>query len=342
MELLRKLAFTLTTMALILSVTVLIVSLFITHTLADEANVKTQLKESGLYDAIATDITTKIAVETDQVDTNEPIIQNAVNDSLNAGIVRKFSEDFIGTTFSWLRGEIPKPVVTLNMAVIRGTFIDSVSSQLKTRLEGLPVCPTGVIPETTDPFKISCWPEGVSIDQQIETVKADLENDPIFNSKGLSAQDITLDTNGSQQPYYEALSYLPKYYRWLTYAPFVSVASILALIGLLVLFARPHEKGFKTTALICLPTGLILIVGGSFIPQFTFLITRPLTSALQGNSFKDPVQSLASNMIGQTGSFFVVRGILLTIIGALFVVWYVLASRQRRGKVHTGRLSRPF
>jgi len=344
MNLLRKLAFALATTTLLLAVSVMIISLFMIRIIGNEAHLKTELRNSGLYDAVATDLTSKISINTEEINSEDPIVQTALKDSLNSSTIRKFSEDVITSTFSWLRGDVATPSFTLNTKDLQPIFFESLTSQLKTRLEALPPCPTGVIPETTDPFTATCWPAGVSIDDQLATLTTELQNDTTgaFDTNNLSAKDITVTVNGQQQPYYQALDWLPTYYHWLTLAPWIAALSVLALIGLLVLLASPHEKGYKTAAIICAPIGLILVIAGSFIPQFTFLITNAQTAALKDNTFKDPLQTLANNLIHSTGSFLVIRGVLLLTAGVLLAALYIISSRQRRNKIRTGQLSRPY
>ena len=344
MNLLRKLTFALATTTLIFSVTVLIASLFITRTLASETTLKTALRDSGIYDVVATDITSKVSLNTDEISSSDPIVQKALNDSLNGITIRTFSEDFITSTFSWLKGEVKTPSFSLNVNDLRPVFISSLSAQLKAKLEALPACPTGVIPETTDPLTATCWPRGVSIDEQIKSLTTSLESESneVFETKNISAQDVTVDVNGVKQPYYQAFNWLPKYYYWLTLAPWIAAISILILLELLVLLARPHEKGYKTAAIIFVPSGLFLVIAGSFIPQFSRIITNAQTEAIKDSTYREPLQTLVSDLINRSGSFFILRGALLFVVGILLIALYVLAAKQRRATTATGQHSRPY
>ncbi len=329
MEFLRKLAYALATTTLALSLYLLLASLFILGTIGNEALVKQQLRDSGIYKAMATDIATRATSESG--DKQDPLVQAALTQTITGDTVGQFAEDAIGSTYSWVRGEAQTPSFTLHVDTIKPTLIANLTTQLRSRLESLPMCPKGVIPSNTDPFTASCLPTGVSIDKEIASQQAQIQAqaDEAFRNTNLTANDIKVEKDGVEQPYYQGLSSLPKYYHWLVLAPRIAAISTVILIGLLVLLARPHEKGLKTSAIICLPVGCLLLLVGIFIPTVVDQLSRPIATSLKDSTYKEPVTSLVASLLGNTKSFLITQGIVLILIGALLVLWYTLDAKKR-------------
>lgn len=340
MEILRKLSLALVTLLLFLTTIVMIASIFIVHTIGNEEALKTQLKESGLYDAAAESITDEFSINTASLPSNNTIVNQAVEDSLNGVTVKQAAENFISSTFDWLRGEIAQPRFTLRASDVKIVFADNLTRLLQERLSGLPACPANTIPSSTDPFTASCWPPSLSIDTELAKLRTEIEtNTATLDDRDLTAADITINTGGESQPYYVALQSLPRYYRLATLTPAIAGMVMLLLFALLYTLGSPHENGLKIAAVAILPIGLVLVVIGSFVPQFSPVLARYATDNINSEIFKEPVQTLATNVIQSTGSLLATKGTMLTILSVLLIIAYLLRSRIRRNKVKTGRLS---
>ncbi len=334
MNFLRKLAFALTVTALSLSLYVLLLSLFVIGTIGNEASIKQQLRESGIYAAVASDIATRTKSESGDA-AQDPLVQTALKQTITADTVSQFAEDAIGSTYAWVRGDVKTPSFTLHVDTIKPVFVSNLTAQLKSRLESLPTCPKGVMPSNTDPFTATCLPVGVSVDKEIASQQAQIQAqaDEAFRHTNLTASDIKTEKDGVEQPYYQSFSSIPTYYHWLTLAPRIAAVTTVLLIGLLVLLARPHEKGFRTAAFVCLPIGCILLVAGVFIPTVVDRLTHPIATSLKDSPYKGPVTSLVSSLLDNTRPFLVGQGIVLILIAVLLLTWYTLDSRRRKQNI---------
>lgn len=228
--------------------------------LTDKDNIKTWLKEGGLYsnfvDVVTDQAYKKIDEETVEKSTNlsRDDILSIVKDVLTEDWLTMQGEKIVDSVYSWLEGENARIDFQIDLSERKEILGNSIGTLLKAKLADIPACGAGVVPNPGDqfnPFEAECLPQDVDyeqeVDKAIDSMIAD-ENflaDAQYDSKEINISSEV--TNRVQQAY--------------------EVSENIALVFLIAVFVITLVlfiivPGFKNGFIV---SGFVLLMGGSLV-----------------------------------------------------------------------------
>ena len=277
------------------------------------AHLKTWLRQSHVYDTIVDNILSQskgsLAKSSggDQSVADQPAVKEAAKKAFNPQFLQNTSEQFIDGVTPWLEGKSPQPTFAIDIAGAKKAFAQNIADYARTRYAGLPVCPKGQVPNTSDILSVDCRVPGIAIDAQIQQTTNDLTNSKDFLPDAtFTASNLTTGQGTDKKPLFDQLKNVPKGYSWAHRTPYILGGLALLAIGVIVLASTERRKGVRRVA-----TSLTIAGGGLLISLWlvgfgerkleTHIIQTPsASSGLQSTGLallKEVQHSLSSTLV---------------------------------------------
>ncbi len=266
MLILRRTFVVLLSLLFLASISTFVTSRSLSVVFGRSANIKAQLVKSGLYKDLPPQLYAKFRKSLNPNTTiagasiERPEIEAAFLEALSPERMQRLTESSIDTFYNSIASPDANIQLNIDIGEVKQAFADGLAQRIQTRLSSLPVCRTA--PVGTDPFTITCLPQGLNIQAESERIKKEV----LSNQDFLPQSTISLDTlrNGdltkTSQPT-QSFQIIKNAYRWLMRLPWASGVLSLVLAALIVLVAPRRLNGIRTVFSILLVFGLINVVG---------------------------------------------------------------------------------
>lgn len=333
MEVARKLALAVCEAILLFCIGLFVLALLFRVTIGNPELVKSTLSESGIYTVTTNNLKEQLrGANADIGGTDSPIIPNAVDQAIKTGAIQNFIESGIMQTYAWLEGTTETPQFSLDINQIKTEFADAVAAGLTERAATLPACSARVRPTTSNIFTINCIPPGTDATAEIEKIRQQIlatDAEQINSSAPLSAEALTAEKDGQQQPYYQSLKQLPGYYQALKAAIFVITGIFLLMALLIVLLKRPRFMALRTLSIPFMIYGILYIIAGYFVPKQLGGLIDSSTKQVSSTDFGEPLKAVGTTFINHGSSVLIKTGAVFFIIGVVCLAAYIMIKRKQ-------------
>ena len=198
------------------------------------------------------------------VSPSSPQVKQAAEQAFTPQLLRTSVNTILDSNYAWLSGKAATPSFQVNLSSANQAYAKQVGQTVETRLAGLAVCtPTQLakIPVPADPLTVICRP--ASLDPKTEGARVAKElvsSGSIIKNPVITANNLGQEAGDSQnQPYYQALSQLPKVYKLMVNAPWVFGAmALLTTLGI-IFIAPTRRRGARRIGVVLALAGLILL-----------------------------------------------------------------------------------
>lgn len=287
----------------------------------DPEPVKKILKESGIYtSAVDTFLDSTNNPNEDssgEISPDNPVVQAAFKKAFPPQLIEDSTENFIDSTYRWLKGETALPEFRIDLTQAKATFIDEVAAGAQARAASLPACPRGQT-DFGDPFSAACLPRGVSPALAADKVRAELANNKDFLSDPvLTASTFKSGENPEQSAF--AGSSLPDVYQNLNNGKILLIVLALLVITGIVFLSPSLSQGIRRV-------GIILLIVGIGILIAVFITNKAATDALpnilaksENPALTDKLQSLVRDIAQNSNKIFSIFGWVYAGLGAVAV-----------------------
>ncbi|MDB5171227.1 MAG: hypothetical protein JWO35_921 [Candidatus Saccharibacteria bacterium] len=311
------------------------------HTLGKPATVETSLRNSGVYNQIASYAINRASDVTGapagSVSLNNPQVQAIAKSVFSEQLVQQNAETFINSNYRWLNGATVTPDFTLDLSSAKQSFASRIGQTVLDYLSKLPVCTPAQLVQlqslaTVDPLTISCRPATVQPQAEASRVVNQILSSNFLTQPVVTANTLKINGQSEQnKPYYEKFSKAPQVYQLLQKAPLIF--GILALITALgVIFIAPvRRKGVRRVGLTFTLVG-ILLIATKFVSDTLFnkLETKVFTGA-ETTDVQKPLIDAAHQLEKQLVTVDLYIGIVFVIIGLALVALYFKMRSASKG-----------
>lgn len=252
-------------------------SFMMSWTLKEPDTIKGWLNNSGMYNKIVPEVSRLATIQQKQenalVQITAEDITEAAKVAFPADTLRSDAERVVDAFYAWLKGDTDSIDFTVDFSGRQTVFAELMTAKLEEKINNLPACTTTgrFTVQAFDPFKADCKPKNVDLTEELAEFKDELaKSEDILPKVTYSGDDITLrGANGEAVPLSQELSWLPKAYRFLVYAPWtISVMTFISALAL-IFFSTLRRKGLRRVAGGLTFTGVIMLVSGVFLrPAF--------------------------------------------------------------------------
>ncbi len=333
MEIARKLTLAVCETMMLLCIGLFVLGLLFRVTVGNPDLVKSTLAESDIYATTTNNLKEQLLnANTDIGGSDSPIISSAVNQAVKAEKVQAFMESGVTQTYAWLEGTTETPEFSLDINQIKIEFADAVAAGLTERAGTLPACSARLQPTTSDIFTIECIPPGTNATTEIEKVRQQIltaDAEQINSEAPLSAEAISIDNNGQQQPYYQSLKQLPGYYQLLKVSVFIITGVFLLMALLIVLLKRPLFTALHTLSVPFMIYGVLYIVAGYFVPKKLENLLNSSAKPVSSTDFGEPLKKIGTTLIDHGASTLIKTGVVFFIIGVACLAAYIVIKRKQ-------------
>jgi len=264
-----------------------VASVSFAQTLGDQTYFLNKIETAGVYKA-ASDSLIDAAEGQGEV---EPLIGEALRETINPGVVKSSLEPALISTYSWLEGKVDKPDYSLKIGDAKETFETSLTSKLRAQAKRLPACTSA--PVTTSLFEAQCIPPGTNVDEIIAaTVERVTAHADIFTNEAVGDGVLTAteaEQLGLSLPAQSPPAEIASVFQFLDRGQIgFIIGALLSGLGILFLSAS-LLKGVRKISILFLINGvglLLLGVGllaglGALVPSAAVDSTEALVLAFQ-------------------------------------------------------------
>lgn len=334
MEVARKLTLAVCETILLFCIGLFVFALLFRVTIGNPELVKSTLSESGIYTITTNNLKEQLrSANTDIGRTDSPIIPNAVDQAVKTERIQNFMESGVTQTYAWLEGTTETPQFSLDINQIKTEFADAVATGLTERAATLPACSARLQPTTSDILTINCIPPGTNAAAEIEKVRQQIlaaDAEQINSEAPLSAEALSIDNNGQQQPYYQSLKQLPGYYQALKAAVFVITGVFLLMALLIVLLKRPRFMALRTLSIPFMIYGILYVIAGYFVPKQLENLLDSSTEQVSSTDFGEPLKKVGTTLINHGSSVLIKTGVIFFIVGVACLTAYIIIKKRQK------------
>lgn len=346
MNVLRRLGLALSIALFSASLVLLVLAVSLNHVLGTSGYIKRSLKESGVYTQLVDSITAQARQPAGESHNNSlPLereeIRRAAREAFSPEIVQQSVETIVDGTYTWLEGKRDQPQFQVDLAPAKTDFANRIGTYARNRAADLPVCTR--LPESINPFEITCRPPGVNLDPEIRRLTAELATtsqylaDPV-----ITPEDLTINEGGKPVPYYQAGDEWPGIFARMRQAPFVlgalAALSAAAVIGL----SRPPRRGLRHLSVALITAGITTLLGWWLFGWFTNSFGRMAgENSVHTTTFAQDVvaASLLGTLERALSGLVWLFGLLYLGLGIFCLVTTRLLARRRAGIVEPSQVN---
>jgi hypothetical protein len=274
MQFLRKLALGLSLALFIPLLLTLPSFVSLNQTIIKPEFVKETLVEAKVYEGLSSYIVEQASKNQETADNT--IIIASVQKAATPTELQKIVEPPIDATYKWLNNPDEKFDVQVSLAPLKASFVKAMEENTQAKITGLPRCTSRAV-TTTDPYEMTCLPQGVTVEQVMQQARAEIEqNQNLLGENETIA--LTKETGAPQPPTEGAAPENPaekvetptidtnqfkiyaKVYNWVKVGtPIVAILTLLAALGIMLL-SSPRYKGLRRSGVMFIISGVLLLV----------------------------------------------------------------------------------
>lgn len=300
-------------------------TLALRFTLAEPVTIKTWLKDSGVYESIAEEVSKNATIQQTSdgsvVQITSKDIVSVAQEAFPSSTLQRAGESVIDGFYSWFKGDTTGPEFRIDLTQEKALFANLMAKKLESKINELPECSdTGVIKvQAFDPFTADCKPKGVDLTKVLANFEDEIaKSTDLLSQTVFTGGDIKIDNSSSvPERIGSALPWVPKAYTGLLWAPFV-IVGLTVIVAIVSIFgASSKRKGVKRTASNLLFVGIVLVASGLLLWPITQRLNRASTTTLGDQA------SLTQNIVNPL--FEEVAGT-YSLIGVYFGAGYIAVS----------------
>lgn len=186
-------------------------------------------------------------------------IRSALGTAFPKSFLNSSAHSLIDANNAWLRGATSVPHFKVDFADGKKRFAATVSRVITMRLRAIPECTLAQLRmiQTSNLSTLTCRPPGIDVGVEEIQVEQQIVHNQNFINNGAITQD-TLTLGQDHNPYYHKLSWLPRVFQALRYAPYVC-AVLAIMLGLVALYTLPdRRRGLGKIARTLIIAGIVL------------------------------------------------------------------------------------
>ncbi len=311
-------------------------STYVFFNVVNADNIKGALKEEGVYKNVVPAVlktTADTNVSTGQLPLKEQWVQDAATKAFSADDLEQKTNTVVDSTFTWLDGETDKPTFSIDFTENKELFSKEVADYTQNRVAALPPCTFANIPDSIDPYNLTCKVPGISTTSIGQSVQQQINNDdnflknPIISSDNASLNPV--NQTATENPF-TRLEGLQQIYQNKSLLMWILPLSTLlfATAGLALALNRINglkrlSRSFAFSAVSLLLIGLLLGVG--FDRVIDTFAADAITSSIAG-----PV---VTNLAAQAQRvYFIFAGIAVALSIGLYVGARIINSRSLKSR----------
>lgn len=296
---------------------------------------KASLRQHQIYhrfveDTLKQQIGNKLPVD-------NPLVQQALKVSFSPPYLQKATENTLDRAYDWVHGKTAEPELAVDLSTPKQRFLDTLSASLEQRAETLPVCtnPATTPADLEAALNLTCRPRGVSTEQLVSSVRAQLAQSEFFRDDTFTLADVK-DSRG--RPLSERLAFVPQlhtYYIWSLYL----MPLVLVLSGLAIIFWSASRRGGVKLL------GWLLVVGGitSILTSLTISwLLRWGADALANQegsilALHRSLLQVVNDLAADLRFWWIGLGVLYVVLGT--VLWLVLKFKKSKKREKAEQLN---
>lgn len=296
--------------------------------------VKTWLSKSGVYSSVIEEIAQQTKIE--QAGQNTALLSSddvapLAKAAFTPESVQVGSEQAIDGVFSWLQGKTPEPEFKVDLSGPKTALVNGIATTLSDKAAALPACTgarTSVV--QVDLTSLSCLPANADLAAARKQFADEfIKTSDFLPQNNLSAQDLKIKVNGTPQTLGAALPWVPKAYRALLWAPWVSLGLLIMCVVSIVSLSTKQRKGWSRVARGLVFSGVLLVViGFVLVPGMNKLTI--LSGASSNRMTKNIVVPFLDQIWEHVARISLISGALYLSLGLVLVI--VLFFTRRRGQ----------
>lgn len=273
----------------------------------DAATIKSALRDSGAYQAVADSLVGQASRSLQGQLGSNPLVdsaaaETAIRESLPPQAIQEQSEQSIDGIYAWLNGRTAQPELRFDLQPSIDTLAGKLSDQAADRAAGLPACtPEQVQRLLSDGMDISslgCAPPGIGSQSARQLISDQLgQTGGILSDPVLTTDNLPKDSSG--QTAVDRLAVLPEIFQWLGRLPLISAGLLLAGAALVYWQQRTEwRQAARTLARSLLGVGILLLVLAGLTRLFFMNATDPsgYIGKLVGGGFSEVIVTFVSSL----------------------------------------------
>lgn len=322
MQYLRRIGLSLAGITLTVSLLGFAITGVLSNTVRDKEQIKSWLKESGIYDEMGNSIVNQMKKDSqsrlpDKVNTESPEAQAALNKAFNPEMLKGISEKLVDGVFTWLDSDSDSPNVNIDLTEAKTQLADNLSIYAIERINNLPACTPlqlGSMSAGSDPLTISCKPPSVNTDLIKQQVKGEVSKNLAFIPTNYNAGKATEGQNWPEQ--------IKSTYKITAWLPYVFCFLIVISVCVLIFLSSTKKNGAYRASAVFGLSGLGLII-------FSVILLKA-PKLLMSSSNKDAGADIAKRLIeitsGDTGKLLIWYGVgyLIISIAGILIAKFLL------------------
>lgn len=328
MNILPKLGLALGKTLIVFSITLAVVGFLFISSLGQPNKIKSWLRDSGLYSALADSIQKQFIEGTESLEQVPPeLVEKAIRQTFDEQRAQEFVESSVDGTYAWLNRDKDSVSIELNTNELQDTFVSNVGANLRERLQSLPRCPQGVFPR--DILNANCVPAGLDISRVVNETTAQFARNQLSNPEELQQQDGT-SSPGEIQPvnFAEQIKPVRDFYQWALLLPYIALGIFVVGGALVIWLSKPRYRSLRTLATAAIPYGAIYIIAGLLLPNFLIAATTTGIESIEDPSFHGPLKSVAEDLSNNLGNDLLRIGGIILAVGTILLVTYVVVKKK--------------
>ncbi len=225
-----------------LSLSLLVSGWVFADTIGSKSVVKNWIATSGIYDSFVSEVvnSSESEVITDSNDgqtIDRKVLETAASSAFPPALLQDSTENVVDGSYNWLNGTNESLEFSINFMQAKTDYAKSIRSQAEARLASLPQCTQSQLQSlgSIDPFSIPCKPPASVTDSAVlDLEKSIITAEDFLPDPTLTADDITITRNGTDQTIDQVIPYAPALFQFLLLARYLALVLIVVSIGLVV------------------------------------------------------------------------------------------------------------
>lgn len=313
-------------------------------TFAEPTTMKNWLSESGVYGSVVDEVSKLATIQQKQENSLVQItpqdIREVAKESFPASSMQTDGEKVLDGFYDWFKGNTSSPEFSVNLSTRQAAFAKAMTDKLEVKINALPECATTgrYTVQAFDPFKADCRPKGADVTAELTSFENDLATSKdVLPQTVFSASDLKIkNKDGQQEAIASVLSWVPRAYRGVLWAPLLlGIITLASALGLIFL-STSRRKGFMRFAGGLVFVGIVMIVSGFLLgPAFDKL--NSLTSkslGAQASMTQNIINPLFTQMNKTYSRYNIIIGVAY-LIPAIITYSVLLLTRTKKHEDQT-------
>lgn len=184
---------------------------------------------------------------------DDPVIAEIFTKSFPPADIKKNTELFIDSVYSWLNNKTDTLQFTIDFTSNKQLFARELANYAFNKLELLPYCKQP--PAELDPLNATCLPKNVDLTEAKRSYEEQIFlTDSFLQKTILTQEDLPKNTKG--QSITDQLYFAPDVFTWLKRAPFILSAFLIFLSFDFILLSPRKRKGVQSLSTILISSGV--------------------------------------------------------------------------------------